>query len=108
MANGIRLAGLAMTKSNTVTTVVGNYVDNCFLEWTNELDPTPDFTSGFGFSALSVSDNVFLSGDVADWFAYLVIKSFGSGHGISNLTVNGNTFHSISGNIDRVERIDSS
>jgi len=74
VANGIRLAGLAMTKSNSATTVVGNYVDNCFLEWTNEHDPTPDFTSGFGFSALSVSDNVFLSGDVADWFAYLVIK----------------------------------
>jgi len=108
VANGIRLAGLAMTKSNTATTVVGNYVDNCFLEWTNEHDPTPDFTSGFGFSALSVSDNVFLSGAVANWFAYLVIKPFGSGHGISNLTVNGNTFRSINGTINRVERIDTS
>jgi len=108
VANGIRLAGLAMTKSNTATTVVGNYVDNCFLEWTNEHDPTPDFTSGFGFSALSVSDNVFLSGNVADWFAYLVVKPFGSGHGISNLSVNGNTFRSINGTIDRVERIDTS
>ena len=108
VANGIRLAGLAMTKSNTATTVVGNYVDNCFLEWTNEHDPTPDFTSGFGFSALSVSDNVFLSGDVADWFAYLVIKPFGSGHGISNLTVNGNTFRSLNRTINRVERIDTS
>ena len=108
VANGIRLAGLAMTKSNSATTVVGNYVDNCFLEWTNEHDPTPDFTSGFGFSALSVSDNVFLSGDVADWFAYLVIKPFGSGHGISNLTVNGNTFRSLNGTINRVERIDTS
>ena len=108
VANGIRLAGLAMTKSNSATTVVGNYVDNCFLEWTNEHDPTPDFTSGFGFSALSVSDNVFLSGDVADWFAYLVIKPFGSGHGISNLTVNGNTFRSLNRTINRVERIDTS
>ena len=36
------------------------------------------------------------------------IKPFGSGHGISNLTVNGNTFRSINGNIDRVERIDTS
>lgn len=106
--NGIRLAGLALTRSNTATTVVGNYVDNCFLEWTNEHDPSPDFSSGFGFSALSVSDNVFLSGDVADWFAYLVIKPFGSGHGVSNLTVNGNNFHSINGKIDRVERIDTS
>jgi len=100
VANGIRLAGLAMTKSNTATTVVGNYVDNCFLEWTNEHDPTPDFISGFGFSALSVSDNVFLSSDIADWFAYLVIKPFGSGHGISNLTVNGNTFRSLNGTIN--------
>ena len=105
---GIRLAGLALTRSNTATTVVGNYVDNCFLEWTNEHDPTPDFSSGFGFSALSISDNVFLSGNVASWFAYLVIKPFGSGHGISNLTVNGNSFRSINGAIDRVERIDTS
>ena len=37
-----------------------------------------------------------------------MIKPFGSGHGISNLTVNGNTFRSINGNIDRVERIDTS
>ena len=89
-----------MTKSNSATTVVGNYVDNCFLQWTNEHDPTPDFISGFGFSALSVSDNVFLSSDIADWFAYLVIKPFGSGHGISNLTVNGNTFRSLNGTIN--------
>ena len=49
VANGIRLADLAMTKSNTATTVVGNYVDNCFLEWTNEHDPTPDFTQASAF-----------------------------------------------------------
>ncbi len=106
-ADGIRVAGIALTRSNTASTVVGNYIDNCFVEWTNEHDVNPDFTGGFGFSALSISDNVFLSGDVAPWFAYIVVKPFGTGHGVSNLTVNGNNFRSINGQIDRVERVDT-
>ena len=106
--NGIRTAGIAITKANTSTTVVGNYIDNCFVEWTNEHNPKPDFTSGFGFSSLSVSDNVFLSGNVASWFAYIVVKPFGSDHGISDLTINNNNFRSINGKIDRIERVDTS
>ncbi len=106
-ADGIRMAGLALTRSNSASTVVGNYIDNCFVEWTNEHDANPDFVSGFGFSSLSISDNVFLSGDVAPWFSYIVVKPYGTGHGISNLTVNGNNFRSINGQIDRVERIDT-
>lgn len=105
--DGIRVAGIALTRSNSASTVVGNYIDNCFVEWTNEHDADPDFTGGFGFSSLSISDNVFLSGDVAPWFAYIVVKPYGSGHGLSNLTVNGNNFRSINGKIHRVERIDT-
>ncbi len=108
VSNGIRVAGLVLTKGNTATTVVGNYIDNCFVEWTNEHEAEPTFTSGFGFSSLSVSDNVFLSGAVAAWFAYIVVKPFGARHSVSNLTVNGNNFRSINGVINRVERVDTS
>ena len=52
VSNGIRVAGLVLTKGNTATTVVGNYIDNCFVEWTNEHEAEPTFTSGFGFSSL--------------------------------------------------------
>lgn len=106
--DGARLAGIAMTRANSNSTIVGNYIDNSFVEWTNEHDASPDFTSGFGFSSLSITNNVFLSGDVTPWFSYIVIKPHGRNHGITGLTVTGNMFKSINGAIDRVDRVDTS
>ena len=108
VANGVRSAGLVLAANNCTTTVSDNYVDNCFIEWTNERDPAPDFTTGFSFSALSVTANVFLSGDVAPWFSYIVIKPYGSGHYLNGLSVTGNKFRSLNGSIDRAERVDTS
>ncbi|OUS33201.1 hypothetical protein A9Q94_20065 [Rhodobacterales bacterium 56_14_T64] len=108
IANGVRTAGLILASTYCSTTVSDNYVDNCFIEWTNELDPTPDFTSGFSFSSLSVTDNVFLSGDVAPWFSYIVLKPYGNGHFLNGVSVSGNKFRSINGSIDRAERVDTS
>lgn len=107
VANGVRSAGLILATTNTSSVVVNNYVDNCFIEWTNELDPTPAFSGGFSFSALSVTDNVFLCGEAAPWFSYLVVKPYGSGHFLNGLSVTGNRFRSINGVIDRVERVDT-
>jgi hypothetical protein len=104
---GARLAGIILTKAATSSSIVGNYVDNCFIEWTNEHDETPDFTSGFGFSSLSISGNNFLSGAVAPWFNYILIKPYGTNHGISNLSVTNNNFRSINGSISRVEWADT-
>jgi len=108
VAGGVRTAGLILASTYCSTTVSDNYIDNCFIEWTNEQDPTPDFTAGFSFSSLSISDNVFLSGDVAPWFSYIVVKPHGSGHFLNGITVGGNKFRSINGNIDRAERVDTS
>lgn len=108
VANGVRTAGLVLTSNNCTTTVSDNYIDNCFIEWTNERDPTPDLTTGFSFSALSVTANVFLSGDVAPWFSYIVVKPYGSGHYLNGLSVTGNKFRSLNGSIDRAERVDTS
>ncbi|MDE4193311.1 glycosyl hydrolase family 28-related protein [Phaeobacter gallaeciensis] len=108
IANGVRTAGLVLTNTYCSTTVSDNYIDNCFVEWTNEQDPTPDFSSGFSFSALSVTDNVFLSGEVAPWFSYIVVKPYGTGHFLNGVTVSGNKFRSINGFIDRAERVDTS
>ncbi|WP_291729861.1 glycosyl hydrolase family 28-related protein [Leisingera sp. F5] len=108
IANGVRTAGLVLASNNCTSTVSDNYIDNCFIEWTNERDATPDFTGGFSFSALSVSANVFLSGDVAPWFSYIVVKPYGSGHFLNGLSVTGNKFRSLQGSIDRAERVDTS
>lgn len=106
--NGVRTAGLVLTSNNCTSTVSDNYIDNCFIEWTNERDPSPDFTGGFSFSALSINANVFLSGDVAPWFSYIVVKPYGSGHYLNGVSVTGNKFRSVNGNIDRAERVDTS
>jgi hypothetical protein len=107
VTNGIRSAGLVLGTTNTSSVISGNYVDNCFIEWTNEDDPTPGFTAGFSFSALSVTDNVFLCGAVAPWFSYIVVKPHGAGHFLNGVTITGNRFRSINGTIDRVERVDT-
>lgn len=106
-ADGVRTAGLVLTETYNSSTIVGNYVDNCSIEWTNERDPSPDFVSGFSFSALNITDNIFLSGDVAPWFSYIVVKPYGAGHFLNGMNVTGNLFRSINGTIDRAERVDS-
>jgi hypothetical protein len=108
VTGGIRSAGLILAKSHASSTVTGNYVDNCFIEWTNEHDSAPEFNTEFSFSALSVNDNIFLSGAVASWFSYLVVKPYGAGHFLSGVSVTGNHFRSLNGTIDRVERVDTS
>ena len=108
VSGGVRTAGLVLSASHCSSTVTSNYVDNCFIEWTNEHDPNPDFVSGYSFSAMSIADNIFLSGDVAPWFSYIVIKPHGTGHFLNGVNVTGNMFRSINGTIDRAERVDTS
>lgn len=107
VANGLRSAGIILSSNSVGTIISNNYIDNCFIEWTNEHDPSPAFTGGFSFSALSITDNMFLSGDVAPWFSCIVVKPYGPGHFLNGVTVTGNRFRSINGNIDRVDRVDT-
>lgn len=44
---------------------------------------------------------------VARWFNWLVIKAYRTGHTINGLSVVGNVFRAIDGNIDRVEKVDT-
>ncbi|MBB97885.1 MAG: hypothetical protein CML68_25205 [Rhodobacteraceae bacterium] len=108
IAGGVRTAGLVLFQPHVSSVVSGNYIDNCFIEWANEHDASPAFTSGYSFSALSITENVFLTGDVAPWFSYIVIKPYGANHFVTGLNVTGNKFRSLEDNIDRVERVDTS
>ncbi|MEX0340805.1 MAG: glycosyl hydrolase family 28-related protein [Arenibacterium sp.] len=108
VANGVRSAGVVLADNYSSCTVSANYIDNCFVEWTNERDAEPDFVSGFSFASFSFTDNICLCGDVADWFSYLVVKPYGVGHFLNGVTVTGNKFRSINGTIDRAERVDTS
>ncbi|WP_171130759.1 MULTISPECIES: glycosyl hydrolase family 28-related protein [unclassified Ruegeria] len=105
--NGVRNAGLVLIGAYNSSSVAENYVDNCFIQWTNERDANPNFSSSFSFSALSITDNVFYCSDVAPWFSYIVVRPYGSGHFLNGLTVTGNTFRTNAGNITRVDRVDT-
>ena len=105
---GTRSAGLILTRTNCRTTINSNYVDNCFIEWSNEHDSEPAFASEFSFSALNLADNVFLAGHVAPWFTFLLVKPHGAGHFLNGMNVNGNSFRIIGTPIERIERIDTS
>jgi len=108
VADGVRSAGLILTETYSSSILANNYVDNCFIEWTNEHDPTPAFSGGFSFSSLGIVDNIFLSGEVAPWFSYIVIKPHGAGHFLNGVNITGNRFRSINGLIDRADRVDTS
>ena len=104
---GLRTAGILITTSYCSTTITGNYVDNCSIEWSNEHSATPDFTTGFSFAAMNITDNVFLCSNVAPWFGFISIKPFGTGHFIGGLSVTGNKFRALESNIDQVDVVDT-
>ncbi|SFO90523.1 glycosyl hydrolase family 28-related protein [Tranquillimonas alkanivorans] len=106
--NGPRTAGIVLTETNVKTVITGNYLDNSFLEWTNEHDPAPAFGNEYSFGGLSLTGNIFTANDVAPWFSWLVIKPFGPGHFVQGLNVTGNTFKALNGAVERVERVDDS
>lgn len=107
-SDGTRSAGLILTRINCRSTIATNYVDNCFVEWTNEHDSAPEFSSEFSFSALNLVDNVFLAGNVAPWFSFLIIKPYGAGHFLNGMHVSGNSFRIIDDPVERIDRIDTS
>ncbi len=108
VTDGPRVAGLVFTQENVKSVVTGNYIDNSWIEWTNEHDASPDFASEYSFGGLTITGNIFTANDVASYFSWIVVKPYGSGHFISGLHVNQNTFKSINGQIDRVESVDDS
>lgn len=105
---GVRDAGLILTQTNCRSTIDGNYIDNCFVEWGNEHDPAPEQSNEFSFGGLTLGDNIFTCSDVAPWFTFIVLKPHGADHFIQGLNVTGNVFRCYNSVIDRVESIDTS
>ena len=108
VVDGPRMPGMVFTYENVNSVITGNYIDNCWIEWTNEHDAAPDFASEYSFGGMTITGNIFTAIDVASYFTWIVVKPFGSGHFITGLHVNENTFKAISGAVDRVESVDAS
>lgn len=104
---GTRRAGIVLTTPNCMTLITGNYIDNCFIELTNEHSDQPNFASQFSFGGLTVTGNIFTGQAMAPWFSWIVITPRGTGHFVSGLTVVGNVFRAREGEIDRVEKVDT-
>ncbi|MEM7439137.1 MAG: glycosyl hydrolase family 28-related protein [Pseudomonadota bacterium] len=106
---GIRSAGLVIAENSPKTLIVGNYVDQCFIDWTNEYDATPSITSGFSFSAMTITGNHFTSSASVDWFRWISIKPYGTGHFLNGVTISHNVFKAINGPaLERAEGVDDS
>ena len=103
---GLRRAGLIFTSTHARSVVTGNYIDNCFVEWSNEHDPEPDFSNELSFGGLTISGNIFMAIDVSSAFRWIVVTPRGAGHFINGLVVTDNAFRVVNGSVDRVEMVD--
>lgn len=105
----IRSAGIVITNNHPKMTIVGNYVDNAFIDWTNEHDGSPSITSGFSFGGLTITGNHFTASGTAAWFRFISLKPHGTGHFINGLNISGNVFKAFNGpSLQRVEMVDTS
>jgi len=104
---GVRQAGLIFTGINVKSSVASNYIDNCFIELTNERESDPNWNNQFSFGGLTVTGNVFTTLGAMPSFAWLVVTPYGTGHYIQGLSVTGNTFRAVNGNITRADKVDT-
>ncbi len=105
--SGVRRGGIILTEPSCKIFITGNYIDNCTIEWGNEHDNAPDFVSEFTFGGLTITGNTFTCNSVAPGFRWIMIKPYGDDHSIQGLSVIGNVFRTLNGNIDRVEAVDT-
>lgn len=105
---GLRRAGIVFTSTHARSLVTGNYVDNCFLEWSNEHDPEPGFGDELSFGGLTITGNTFMAIDVSSAFRWIVVTPRGPGHFINGLIVSNNAFRVVNGSVERVEAVDDS
>ena len=104
---GQRTAGIVLAQAQAKSVFMSNYVDNCYIEWTNEHDGAPDFQSEFSFGGLQIVGNIIFSSNVPASFAPIHVKPHGPGHFLNGVTITGNNFKTIKGQaLDRVDYVD--
>jgi len=105
---GVRVAGLVFTQTNVATTITGNYIDNCFIEWGNEHDAAPGFSNELSFGGMNIVGNIFIATNVSPAFRWLVVKPYGPDHFLNGFSLVNNSFRALNATIDRVEALDTS
>lgn len=102
-------AGIVLTNTNVKTTIIGNYVDNSYIEWGNEHDPAPDMSGEYSFGGLTINGNIFTANGVASWSNFILIRPYGAGHYINGLSICDNVFKHLNGGaLASVDDVDDS
>ena len=105
---GQRTAGLVFAEAQAKSVVMSNYIDNCYIEWTNEHDGAPNFQSEFSFGGLQIIGNIIFSSNVPSSYRPIHIKPYGHGHFLNGVTITGNNFKTIKGQpLTRVDMVDT-
>ncbi|PID35775.1 MAG: hypothetical protein CR993_08475 [Rhodobacterales bacterium] len=107
-SHAARVPGIIFTYPPTCSTITGNYIDNCTIEWTNEHDQHPDFASEYSFGGLNITGNIFRFQDAASYMNFITVKPYGTGHHLAGLNISNNAFKAVRGNIDRIDGVDTS
>lgn len=103
-----RGTGVVFTSAAPRSVIEGNDFRDCAIEMTNQHTAFPDADGGQSLGDVTVTGNVFSATDTADFNAWIILKPFGSGQSIRGLRVTGNTFCSLAGQVERIERVDES
>ncbi|MEL6587392.1 MAG: glycosyl hydrolase family 28-related protein, partial [Pseudomonadota bacterium] len=105
---GQRTAGLVMAEAQSKSVIMSNYVDNCYIEWTNEHDGAPNFNAEFSFGGMQIIGNILFSSNVPSSYAPIHVKPYGSGHYLNGVTITGNNIKTIKGQpLQRAEVVDT-
>ncbi|MCB5198733.1 glycoside hydrolase family 55 protein [Loktanella sp. TSTF-M6] len=107
VTGGVRVAGLIFATPNCRSVVTGNYIDNGWIEWTNEYESEPEFVNQFSFGGLTITGNHFIALNATTGFNFLRIKPYGPGHFVQGFSMTGNVFRAVNGKIDRMEGVDT-
>ena len=107
VAGGALAPGLVLAVAATGSVVSANAIDDCYIEWTNEHDATPDAGVGASFGGLTVTGNTFAAADALASFHFIEVKPYGTGHHLADVAVTNNLFRIESGSIERVDGVDT-
>lgn len=90
--SGVCKGGIIIMMLNCKMVIIGNYVDNNFIEWINEYDVMFVFGIQYFFGGLMIIGNIFIVNDIVLWFNWIVVKFYGLNYYIYGLIVIGNVF----------------
>jgi hypothetical protein len=97
-----RTAGLVFTQSEATSIVRDNYIDNCWVEWTNEYTP-----NNSRFRQLMVDGNLFFASDVAANFNFVRMMPHLANMQIRGMSITSNIITTSGGTISKATAVDT-